>query len=132
MTDPRLVLAAAEQDLQALPDHGQRSRYQQGCRCLLCRASNAVYQAQLRKRQAQGLPILGQLVSAKDAGAKVRRILVEGYTRQQISQQSRLERHTLPKLNAAHRCRLQTLLRIRRTARILLAEETFPDTDAQA
>lgn len=108
-----------------VPDHGTRSRYQAGCRCTPCRAANAVYMAQLRGRKGAGLPPLGSLVSAKEAGAHVRALLVEQYRRRDILDRTGLERHILPKLNATAKCRLKTLLLLRRTYRILIADPTM-------
>lgn len=105
-----------------VPDHGTRSRYQAGCRCIPCRAANAIYVAHLRSLKAKGLPALGTLVNAKEAGAHVRAILVERYSRRQLLAQTGLERHTLPRLNATTRCRLKTVLRLRRAYRYLVAD----------
>lgn len=97
--------------------HGIRHAYQQGCRCLLCRAANARYHRALYRRPRP-------YVNAKEAGAIIRKLLTERYTRQQIGQQSGLCAEHLDRLSARSRCRLKTLLQLRRAVRILLAEDT--------
>lgn len=114
------------------PDHGTRCRYQAGCHCLLCKAAEATYRQQLRTLQAKGRTPLGTTLSAKEAGAIIRALLTERYRRRQILDATGLEYHTLPRLNASTRCRLATVLRLRRAARILLGENPLGthDTDA--
>lgn len=129
---PRQVLQSAAQAIEQADAllHGCRSTYQGGCRCTPCRAANAQYMATLRTRQAHGQAPLGTLVNAKEAGAHVRAILIERYSKRELLKQTGLERHTLPRLNATTRCRLKTVLRLRRAYRILVA---VPDgLDAQA
>jgi hypothetical protein len=105
--------------------HGQRRTYQAGCRCLTCKAANASYIQTLRTETAKGRIPVGRLVNAKEAGQHIRALLVERYTRRQVLVASGLSYGTLPKLNATHLCRLKTLLRLRRAASILLAEESL-------
>lgn len=101
--------------------HGTRRAYKAGCGCLLCRAAEASYRARLRRQQHAGQAPMGILVNAKEAGAIVRAMLTERYTQQQIARTSGIHRHTLPTLNATQRCRLKTMLKLRRATRILLA-----------
>jgi hypothetical protein len=103
------------------PDHGTRARYQLGCRCLPCRASNACYIAQLRGRKARGLPLLGALISPVEARRRIRQLKLEGYTETRIAQMvGWRDRHL--QCTAHARIRLRTLLRIRRVAAFAMLE----------
>lgn len=51
--------------------------YQAGCTCTPCRAAEARYRAGLRKRRAQGRPILGALVPAADTWRLLRQLRPE-------------------------------------------------------
>lgn len=107
--------------------HGTRSAYvKYQCRCEDCCAANTAYHQQLRRLKAYDRVPLGRLVNAKEAGQHLRHILVEHYTRHEFLQSTGLERHMLPKLTATHLIRFKTLLRIRRTARILLGTPYSP------
>lgn len=58
--------------------HGTRASYQrQRCRCVPCRASEATYRADLRRRHARGLPILGAVVSAVETRRQLRLLVTE-------------------------------------------------------
>jgi hypothetical protein len=104
-----------------VPDPGSRSRYQAGCRCLPCRAANACYMAQLRGRQARGLPTLGQLISPTDAARRVRQLKREGYTETRIAQMAGWRDRHLQFIGRT-RIRLRTYLRIRRVAQFAMLE----------
>lgn len=98
-----------------VPDHGTRSRYQAGCRCLPCRAAEAGYRARLRSRQVRGLPTLGMLISPKQAARRIRQLKGEGYTAARIAQLAGWkDRHV--RLDRGLRIRLATHVRIRRVA----------------
>lgn len=47
-----------------MPACGTRAKYQAGCRCLHCRAANALYEAQYRQQKRDGRPLLGSLTPA--------------------------------------------------------------------
>jgi hypothetical protein len=68
-----------------VPSHGTRARYQKGCRCTPCRAAEAGYRADLRRRHQRQLPILGRCISASEAWARVRVLRQEQFTDQQIT-----------------------------------------------
>lgn len=107
--------------MNGVPDHGTRSRYQAGCTCLPCRAANAVYAANLRGRKARHLPLLGALISPKDAARRIRQLKLEGYTAARIAQLAGFKDRHL-QFTAHSRIRLRTYLRIRRVARFAMLE----------
>jgi hypothetical protein len=66
--------------------HGHRGTYQRcGCRCLLCKAAEATYRANLRRRHLTGRPILGQRVSARRTWRRLRSLQIEGFSRADIA-----------------------------------------------
>lgn len=104
-------------------DHGTRSRYQAGCRCVPCRAAEAIYRAKLRKRKVKGLPPVGRVVSAIEARRRVRQLLREGYTRARLAEMAGRKGGHLPPVLSNMRIdpkragiRLRTHLLIRRIA----------------
>lgn len=106
--------------------HGLRSTYQHdACRCPLCRAANALYQARVRRSHASGRPPLGSYISAKEAWRTIAALKREHFTQhviaQLLGQQSRclqLQPDVITVRNA---------LKIRRLARLKL---TDPEPDA--
>lgn len=102
--------------------HGVRWTYQQGCKCVPCRAAEARYRSELRKRHAKGLPILGSILPAADAARMVRSIQIEGYRRRQLAEQAGLHRNTLPGLKPSQLVQLRTILRVKRAYRIMIGD----------
>jgi hypothetical protein len=102
------------------PNHGTRKQYQTGCRCLLCRAANAEYQATLRVQQAKGLTPLGRLVPAGGLQRRLRTLLLEQYHRTEIARALGLHPATL----RLHRKRVRY-----RTA--LLVERLYRDAQGE-
>jgi hypothetical protein len=63
--------------------HGSRAKYKGGCRCLLCRAANARYEAERAKARAGG--DWNGLVSASAARAHIARLSKDGLGRDAIA-----------------------------------------------
>lgn len=101
--------------------HGTRSSYQAGCDCLPCKAAEAAYRADLRRRHLKRLPILGALVSPVEARRRVRQLKLEEYTVARIAQLAGW-RNGRVQLGQRERIRLSTLVRIRRVARFAMLE----------
>lgn len=107
-----------------MAEHGTRACYQHGCRKLECRAAEAAYRANLRRRQVKGLPILGQLVSASEAWARIRRLKQEQLPNRRLT--GRRDHHAVT-FTASSRIRLVTLLRLRALCRYhLIADAELP------
>lgn len=68
-----------------MPSHGSRGAYQDGCRCVPCRAAEARYRSKLRATHRRGLKPLGSVISAKEAQRKVKALLIERFTRAEIA-----------------------------------------------
>lgn len=107
---------------------GMRSSYQAGCRCVPCRAAEAIYRAKLRKRKAKGLPLLGALISPVEARRRIRQLKGEGYTKARIADMAGWKnRHV--QLGRQQRLRLATVLRIREIAKFAMLEGDGLDVD---
>lgn len=105
-------------------DHGTRRQYQSGCRCLPCRAAEATYRAELRRKQVKGLPILGAYISASEAWARIRVLKQEHFANRQITGR---RDHNRPKLTPEGRVRLVTLIRLRALCqRYLIDDNDLP------
>lgn len=97
--------------------HGTRRLYKLGCRCTACRASNATYWAQWHQQRARGKPPLGSLVNAKQAGAHVRQLLCDGFTKAELARRMGLRKPYDLKLSATTQIRLRTALKVQRVWR---------------
>lgn len=99
--------------------HGTRGTYQRvGCRCTPCKAAEASYRAELRRRHAQGRPILGSPVDASQAIKMVKAMAVEGLTERELAwhlglkearvrwQTTRIRVRSLLKLHRVYRLRM--------------------------
>lgn len=102
------------------PSHGTRARYQKGCDCLPCRAAEASYRADLRKRHAKSLPILGQHINASEAWARIRTLKAEQFQNRTITGWK--DNHE-PRMTAQSRIRLSTLVRLRQLCMAYLIED---------
>lgn len=60
--------------------HGTRAAYLAGCTCLPCRAANAQYQAERRRRLAQGQELHGQAIPGHDTARLIRALRAEGFS----------------------------------------------------
>lgn len=108
------------------PSHGTRASYQRGCPCTHCKAAEAAYRADLRKKHLKGLPVLGALVSSAEARRRIRQLKGEGYTATRIvtmagwTDARTRHVHILP----GALIHLGTLLRIRDVADFAMLEGT--------
>lgn len=102
------------------PTCGTRAQYQQGCRCLPCRAAEATYRAELRRKRVRGLPVLGAYISASEAWARIRVLKQERFTNRQITGR---QDHHAPAITAQGRVRLVTLIRLRALCQRYLIED---------
>lgn len=103
------------------PSHGTRARYQRGCTCLPCKASEAAYRAKIRQQHREGKPPLGTMMSAVEAWRRIRQLKIEGISRRELSKRLGLHPRTLrvhPEF-----VRLKTILRIRHIYRQLVLTE---------
>lgn len=108
--------------------HGTRPDYQKGCRCTPCRAAEAAYRHQLRAKHLKGLPVLGQLVSASEAWARIRILKQEGFVPAQITGWRDPRHLPLRSFTPGQRVRLSTLLRLRRLCQLyLIQDEDLPN-----
>lgn len=101
-------------------DHGTRARYQAGCACPCCLRAEATYRADLRRRKAKGLPILGATMSAAEAWKRIRQLKADGVERNDIAQ--RLGWKKLRRVGHTDRMRVRNVLKLHRLVRHLLAE----------
>lgn len=101
--------------------HGTRRCYQNSCHCRPCRLAEAWYRSKLRRQQAEGRAILGQLVPSGEATRVVARLLVEHYSKRQLGRLLGMDPETCTMADDRP-IRRKTLLKLRRGARILLGE----------
>jgi hypothetical protein len=106
---------------RAEEQHGTRAMYQAGCICTPCRAAEANYRSELRRRHLEGKPILGAHVSASLAWRMIRALQVEGFTGAELArrlglQTPRLQLHT-------ETITRRNLLKVHRVYRLFLLEE---------
>lgn len=101
-------------------DHGTRSLYQRGCRCLLCRAAEAAYRADLRRQQAHGKLQMGALVDARAMWRLIAVLLNEQYRKGQLALLLGMKRPIL-RLGRAKVTR-ETDLKVRRLYRLRYLE----------
>lgn len=100
--------------------HGTRACYQAGCACIPCRAAEASYRAQLRRRHVEGRPILGRLVDAVPLWRQVRSLQIEGYRKSQIARLANLPE---PRIRLHRkRVRLSSRLKVNRLYRLTISE----------
>jgi hypothetical protein len=92
--------------------HGTRSAYQTcACRCTPCRAANAAYEAARRHRHANGLPMLGSVVSAVETWRQLRLLTTEYDTEAALATRLGLKDGRLR--YGRQRIRLRTMLKVR-------------------
>lgn len=65
--------------------HGHRTTYQDGCRCVPCKAANAQYQRALYALRQQGKAPMGSFVDAGTVRKLVKGMLIEGFTFAEIA-----------------------------------------------
>lgn len=100
-----------------MPGHpcGTRAAYQAGCTCLPCRAAEATYRSQLRRRHALGKLPLGALVDATVTWRFVLALQREGVRKSDLAKRLGL---VWPVLHLhPRRVRRRTALKIRRIYR---------------
>lgn len=97
-------------------DHGTRATYKKGCHCLPCRAANAAYIANLRRRHQRGLPILGAYVPAHETWRQLRLLTTEYETEAMLAQ--RLGHKTGRLQYGRKRVRLFTAVKVARQYRL--------------
>lgn len=102
------------------PDHGTRARYQLGCPCVCCLRAEAQYRADLRRRKAKGLPILGATMSGAAAWKRIEQLKTDGLTRPAIA--TRLGWKKLRRVGHTDRMRVRNVLKLHRLVRQFLAE----------
>lgn len=89
-----------------------------------CKGAEAAYRADLRRRRVKGLPVLGQIIGASEAWARIRTLQSEQFTPCQITGWT--DPHPY-RLTAQSRIRLSTLIRLRALcARYLIADADLP------
>lgn len=98
------------------PSHGTRARYQRGCRCGDCKASNALYWSTWRKQRLSGRAPLRSLVSAVEAQRLIRLILLDWESKMAAARALGLGAN-LARLTRADMIQLRTELRVRRLYR---------------
>lgn len=100
--------------------HGTRKAYQAGCLCLLCRAAEASYRANLRAQHLHQRPPLGTLVPAAEAYRRLRQLKAEGFSRARLATELGLK---TPRFRwHPDRITVRTLLKVRRLARRYLSD----------
>jgi hypothetical protein len=110
--DVALLLQCADREICQAESliHGLRRSYKRGCRCLRCRAANASYEAERRLALAQGQIPLGRRVPGQAVDRRLRSLVSEDFTRQEIARRARLHPVTL---RGHHRSvTLRTYLRV--------------------
>lgn len=113
MTERR-ALDRRQQDAPVATErrHGERRTYQAGCSCTPCKAAEAAYRADLRKRHLKGLPILGALVSAVETRRQLRLLITEYETEDALAQRFGLHD---PRVRVGrHVVRVATALKVQR------------------
>lgn len=114
-TPDRRTRPGGRRQTDAEPDHGTRARYQAGCACTPCKAAEAAYRSDLRKKHLKGLPILGLLVSPVEARRRLRQLKLEEYPVARVERMGGWGPRTL-QLDRQQLIRLSTLIRMRRVA----------------
>ena len=86
-----------------MSEHGTRSRYVGGCRCIECRAANARYAAELERRRAReafGAPT--RMVDAAPVRERLLCLYAQGYSEREVSELSGVSRTVLRSITHAH------------------------------
>lgn len=97
--------------------HGTRTTYRTGCRCLPCKAANAIYEHTRRQRWRDQHPPLGHRISAAQTAKQIQALLIERCTHAQIARA--LGRRTRT-FRLPDRITLRTALKVRRLYRALM------------
>jgi hypothetical protein len=98
--------------------HGQRRTYQDGCSCTPCRAAEAAYRADLRRRRVLGRTPLGAHISAVEAWRKIRAMKREGYRLAELAAYLGLKSR-IPRLQP-DRITVRNHVKVRRLYRVLV------------
>lgn len=112
-------------------EHGTYAAYRGGCRCVRCKAAAADYRRDLRGRRARGLPVLGSIVSAVEAGRIVRQLHGEGFTRARIARELG-HKHPILQLHRGRgaKATMRTILRYRQLRDRFLNDDTTTEDDS--
>lgn len=94
--------------------HGERAWYQRGCRCLLCRAANARYEAGRRKARAHGEHLPMEKAPGYVTSRQIQSLRAEGFTWARLSRVLGLHRNTLRKHTTSTMTTQRTVTRIAR------------------
>jgi hypothetical protein len=99
--------------------HGERATYKAGCSCTPCRAAEASYRAELRRREAEGRPALGARVGPGMMWRQIDALRREGYTDGEIARRLGLQ---TPRLQLhRERVTLRSKLKVQRLYRLTMA-----------
>ncbi len=99
----------------------QRSRasYTAGCRCIICKAANARYISDLRKKKLKGTLILGAIISAQESKKRLKALHLEQFTQKRLAHELGLRS---PQVKVHAGITLRKHLRIQRVFQAFMTE----------
>lgn len=96
-----------------------RARYTSGCRCLPCKAANAHYISQLRKKKLKGQIVLGAIISAEESKRRLNALHREQFTQKRLAHELGLRS---PQVKVHARITVRKHLRIQRVYQAYMSE----------